>query len=120
MRCDCHVHIVGPVGRYPQVPTRTYLAGEASLDTLGELGAACGITRFVIVEPSFYGTDNTVLLEALDALGPDGRGVAVIDLVAKTSAMLNDFHRRGVRGLRVNLYSPASSRGVCDLDYAFL
>ena len=29
MRCDCHVHIVGPVQKYPQVPDRTYLAGVA-------------------------------------------------------------------------------------------
>ena len=33
MRCDSHVHIVGPSARYPQVAERTYLAGIASLDT---------------------------------------------------------------------------------------
>ena len=49
MRCDCHVHIVGPVGRYPQVPERTYLAGPAPVETLKRLAATRGITRFVIV-----------------------------------------------------------------------
>ena len=31
MRCDCHVHVVGPVDRYPQLPSRTYLADVATL-----------------------------------------------------------------------------------------
>ena len=34
MRWDTHVHIVGPIGRYPQVATRTYRAAEASLAAL--------------------------------------------------------------------------------------
>ena len=34
-RCGTHVHIVGPIERYPQVPTRTYQAGPAPLDELG-------------------------------------------------------------------------------------
>src|SRR6266545_1505318 len=119
MRCDTHVHIVGPITRYPQIPTRTYLAGEASLDTLRALGAARGMTRFVIVQASFYGADNTQLLESLDALGPDGRGVAVIDPAATSAATLADLGRRGVRGLRLNLYSTAAGRDVKRLDDVF-
>jgi predicted TIM-barrel fold metal-dependent hydrolase len=119
MRCDAHVHIVGPIGRYPQIPTRTYLAGEASLDMLRGLGAARGVTRFVIVQASFYGTDNTVLLESLDTLGPDGRGVAVIDPARTSPATLAELGRRGVRGLRLNLYSTAAGRDLRRLDAAF-
>ena len=104
MRCDSHVHIVGPRDRYPQVEGRTYIAGVARLDDLKRLGAARGIARFVIVQPSFYGSDNTPLLEALDTLGGRGRGVAVVD-PATPQATLADYARRGVRGLRVNLYS---------------
>ena len=79
MRCDSHVHIIGPLARYPQLATRTYLALPASLDELSRSAVPSGIERFVIVQPSFYGADNTVLLESLDVLGPRGRGVAVID-----------------------------------------
>jgi predicted TIM-barrel fold metal-dependent hydrolase len=104
MRCDSHVHIVGPTDRYPQVANRSYLAGPASLATLERLGASRGIRRFVIVQPSFYGTDNTMLLEGLAALAGRGRGVAVVD--AKGDADLADLAARGVRGLRINLYSP--------------
>src|SRR5262245_41031437 len=105
MRCDSHVHIVGPIQKYPQVPERTYLAGEASVETLKRLGQTRAIGRFVIVQPSFYGADNSMTLDALDALGGNGRGVAVIDPKTTTPETLAAFHRRGVRGLRINLYS---------------
>ena len=119
MRCDSHVHIVGPVGRYPQVPERTYQAAPAPVETLKRVGAARGITRFVIVQPSFYGDDNSATLDALDALGGQGRGVAVIDPRAARPETLTEFHRRGVRGLRVNLYSPIKAPGGDTLEVAF-
>ena len=119
MRCDSHVHIVGPLDRYPQVPERTYIARVAAVDTLKRLGAPRGITRFVIVQPSFYGTDNSATLDALDALGGNGRGVAVIDARTVSDAELADFARRGVRGLRLNIYSPVKVAGAESLDAGF-
>lgn len=109
MRCDSHVHIVGPVDRYPQVPERTYLAGPAPLDELKRRAAPHGITRFVIVQPSFYGFDNSATLDALDELGGNGRGVAVVDPANTPEATLSNMHARGVRGLRINLYSPLAA-----------
>ena len=106
MRCDSHVHIVGPADIYPQSPTRTYLAQAAPLDELLALAVPRGIERFVIVQPSFYGADNTVLLESLDALGGRGRGVAVVDHDTIAKATLATYAARGVCGLRLNLYSP--------------
>ncbi len=105
MRCDSHVHIVARADKAAQVPERGYLAGEAPLDALQRNGAAHGIGRFVVVQPSFYGTDNTVTLESVAALGDGGRAVAVIDPNAASPESLDDLHRRGVRGLRINLYS---------------
>jgi predicted TIM-barrel fold metal-dependent hydrolase len=109
IRCDSHVHVVGPAGRYPQVAERTYLADIASLDDLERLAAARDIRRFVIVQPSFYGSDNSLLLETLDRLGDRGRGVAVVDQAVSSDA-LADFQRRGVRGLRINLYTPLGAK----------
>jgi predicted TIM-barrel fold metal-dependent hydrolase len=106
MRCDSHVHVVGPAETYPQSPTRTYLAVTAPLRKLRELAARRRIDSFVIVQPSFYGTDNTVLLESLDALGARGRGVAVVDPATVAKATLVNYAARGIRGLRLNLYSP--------------
>jgi YVTN family beta-propeller protein len=68
------------------VSPRTYPDGlDVEAFTYGALGhafreATRQIDRFVIVQPSFYGADNTMLLESLDALGGRGRGVAVVDL----------------------------------------
>ncbi len=119
LRCDCHVHIAGDPARYPQVATRPYLAGPAPLATLRERGAIRGITRFAIVQASFYGTDNTLLLESLDALDGRGRAVAVVDPAATSRDGLAAFHRRGVRGLRINLYSHQVGREFARLDRAF-
>jgi predicted TIM-barrel fold metal-dependent hydrolase len=119
MRCDSHVHIVGSVDRYPQVPDRTYIAGAASVDTLKRLGGARGIGRFVVVQPSFYGADNSATLDALDELAGNGRGVAVIDPAATSRDTLAMMHRRGVRGLRVNLYSAIRPPGGATLEEAF-
>lgn len=106
MRCDCHVHIVGPVERYPQVAGRTYLADVATLKQLEQVSASRGVRRYVIVQPSFYGADNTLLLESLIALGGRGWGVAVINPETASARMLSAMAAQGVRGLRINLYSP--------------
>jgi len=105
MRCDAHVHIVGPSSRYKQMATRTFLAAPARLDELQACASTRMISRFVIVQPSFYGTDNTLLLESLDQLAGNGRGVAVVDPRTASAETLADFAARGIRGLRINLYS---------------
>ena len=106
MRCDSHVHIVGPADRYPQVAERTYLADVATLKQLERVSASRAIRRFVIVQPSFYGTDNSMLLDGLDALAGRGRGVAVINPETTSARTLSGMAAQGVRGLRLNLYSP--------------
>jgi predicted TIM-barrel fold metal-dependent hydrolase len=119
MRCDSHVHIVGAIERYPQVATRTYQAGPAPLDELQRRGRERDVARFVLVQPSFYGIDNTLLLEGLDALRGNGRGVAVIDPDRTPPDELEGLARRGVCGLRLNHYSTAAARQAGQLDHAF-
>ncbi|HEX3163344.1 MAG TPA: amidohydrolase family protein [Pseudolabrys sp.] len=116
MRCDSHVHIVGPTDRYPQVPNRTYLAGMAIVDDLESNAAPNGVTRFVIVQPSFYGTDNRLLLQSLNVLAGRGRGVAVIDQATSRQTIL-EFVEQGVRGLRLNLYSRIGDDTPLDLRF---
>ena len=106
MRCDSHVHIVGAADRYPQAAERTYLADVATLKQLERVSATRAVRRFVIVQPSFYGTDNTLLLESLDVLTGRGRGVAVINPEMTSARTLSSMAGQGVRGLRLNLYSP--------------
>jgi len=102
MRCDSHVHVVGPLDRYPQVAERTYLADVATLKQLESVSATRAFSRFVIVQPSFYGTDNSVLLESLDALAGRGRGIVVINPETTSARMLSSMAGHGVCGLRLN------------------
>lgn len=97
--CDCHVHLFGPASRYPYSPDRAYTPPDASADELVALHDSLGIERVVIVQPSPYGTDNSCTLNALKRLGFRARGVAVAD----PKADLEQFHRTGVRGIRVKL-----------------
>ena len=104
LACDCHVHIVGDEHRYPWVASRAYSSPPALLERLRAEAAPSGIGRFVIVQPSFYGTDNSATLDATDTLGDAGRAVAVVDPGTGLDT-LRAMHDRGVRGLRINLYS---------------
>ncbi len=61
------------------------------------------LERFVIVQPSFYGTDNRCMLDALDAAGARARGVAMIT-EDTSDAVLQQMNERGVRALRLDLF----------------
>lgn len=49
-----------------------------------------------------YGTDNAVLLDALDKFNGTARGVCVIDPDSIDNHTLAQFHAAGVRGIRIN------------------
>lgn len=107
---DCHMHIVAPPGRFPLAPGRSYATVEAPVADYRKVMRATGIERAVIVQPSFYGTDNRCTVEALAALGDAARGVAVID-PAIPDDELEALHRAGCRGARVNLATSAHGEG---------
>ena len=117
--CDSHIHVVGDPAISPQVADRTYTAGEASLDSLLAVANPQDVTRFVVVQPSFYGTDNTVTLGAIAALGANGRGVAVIDPATVTSAELSALEAGGIAGLRINLYSTLAEQRGGSMEESF-
>ena len=101
---DCHVHIIGPPAKYPMVSNRPYTPAEASVAQLNAMHARLGISRTVLVQPSFYGTDNSCMLDALKQLGAKARAIAVIDLNTPEQT-LRAMDAAGVRGVRINLES---------------
>jgi predicted TIM-barrel fold metal-dependent hydrolase len=103
--CDCHVHVVGNTDQFPQTAHGSYVAPPATLESLRAVAEPLGVSRFVIVQPSFYGTDNSCLFEALAQLGDFGRGVAVVDPASTGSSILESYDQRRIRGLRLNFYS---------------
>ena len=60
--CDCHTHIVGDPARFPFFPGRTFTPETALPEEVAALHRALHIERVVMVQPSFYGTDNSCLL----------------------------------------------------------
>lgn len=68
---DSHVHVYGPGCARNEFPQATVAECRAVM-------ARTGIARAVIVQPRRCGTDHTCMLNALAALGPDGRGVAIL------------------------------------------
>jgi predicted TIM-barrel fold metal-dependent hydrolase len=100
--CDCHVHVFGPVNRFPYVAARSYTPPNASVEELSQLQSDLHLGRVVLVQPSVYGTDNSAHVDAAKRLGPRARIVAVIDETISDDA-LEALHRAGTRGIRVNL-----------------
>lgn len=102
LACDCHVHVVGPQATYPMMANREYTPPPATVADLLAFRSALGLSRSVLIQPSFYGTDNRCLLDALAQLDGTARGVAVVGPGEPIEA-LRAMDRQGVRGLRVNL-----------------
>jgi predicted TIM-barrel fold metal-dependent hydrolase len=65
-----------------------------------------GLSHGVLVQPSFLGTDNSYLLDALKQAPDTLRGVVVVERDIPR-AELNEMDRLGVVGLRLNLMGKA-------------
>jgi predicted TIM-barrel fold metal-dependent hydrolase len=114
--CDSHVHVFGPVDRYPHVAQPHYTLPDGPPPLLDRMTRGLGLDRFAIVQPSFYGTDNRCMLDALDELGDRARGVAMVDDGVEDE-VLDAMHRRGVRALRLDLFLRAQWPIARIVDY---
>lgn len=103
---DCHAHLFGPYDRFPLAAERSYTPPEAVashyLAKLAELGLANG----VLVHPSAYGEDFSLLFAALEAHA-QLRGVIVVR--PGTLPTLGGLRGRGIRGAR---FSQRSGSGA--------
>jgi predicted TIM-barrel fold metal-dependent hydrolase len=111
LACDCHAHIFGPRAVYPYSPRRIYTPPDAPLSSYLHLLGVLGVERMVLVQPSVYGTDNRVTLNAMKELGARCRGVAVVE-DAISDAELERMHAAGMRGVRINVVDVAECKGV--------
>ena len=99
--CDCHVHVIGPKGRFPLPANRRYTPSDATATELATMLKRLGMTRVVIIQPSFYGTDNACTLDGMAQVG-NARGVAVLPAQVP-AAELDSLHKQGIRGIRINI-----------------
>jgi predicted TIM-barrel fold metal-dependent hydrolase len=102
---DTHAHVFSH--DLPMAQQRRYAPGyDAPPDAyLAQLDAH-HVSHGVLIQPSFLGTDNRYLLQALAAQPDRLRGIAVIDplAVAQEPAQLDALARQRIVGIRLNLF----------------
>jgi len=102
---DCHVHVFDPVA--PRLAGH-YAPAPAPIEDIERIAAEHGVGHLVLVQPSVYGTDNSVLERTLLRSGGRHRGVVVLGRDT-TEAQIDLLHDAGVRGVRFNLVSPVGN-----------
>jgi 2-pyrone-4,6-dicarboxylate lactonase len=74
---DCHVHVFEDTKRYPLQLASAYEPPFSPVSTLLDVADTAGVARLVLVQPTAYGDDLSVLKMALSALSGRARGVGV-------------------------------------------
>lgn len=126
---DSHVHIFDPTN-YPYAETRSYSPEAASYSALNAFNANLTSTHtpqhIVFVQPSPYGTDNSLIIDLLKnyttekCVGNDDRllrAIAVFDPDQVSDEQLEKWNSLGVRGFRINTEASGNHNGT---DYEFL
>jgi len=123
---DCHAHVTQADASEPQGPNAAH-SGNHSVEAYLDVLDGGGISRGVLTAPSFYGTDNSLLLSALARSAGRLRGTATV-APSIDAAALGQMHDLGVDGIRLNyigrkefidLSTPDYQRLfslLCDLD----
>ena len=102
--CDTHFHVFEP--GFPHVPDPLYTFPDATLDQYLQVQDWLGIERAVLVQPTYYGTDNRLLLHVLRTDPSRLRAVIQVDDDV-TDEELDRYHEAGVRAIRLDLFTRA-------------
>lgn len=104
LACDCHMHVYED--SRPLAPGATFKPPHAPLSAYRQVQQALGLTRVVLVQPTGYGFDNSLMLDALAQLGSSARAVTVLPPEVSDSE-LQRLHTLGVRGVRFMMIAGA-------------
>lgn len=100
---DTHVHVF--VRGLPLALVRRYVPEyDATIDDYEKRMVQHGISHAVLVQPSFLGTDNSFMCDALRRYRSQLRGIAVVD-PSISEHDLDKLEADGVVGIRLNLDS---------------
>jgi 2-pyrone-4,6-dicarboxylate lactonase len=101
LSCDSHFHVFGPAKRYPYGTDLRYKPPLAPLADFLTHSRKLGFERWVFVQPSAYGRDNTCMLDDMRKL-PGCRGIVDVheDI---PDAELEALNAAGVCGVRINV-----------------
>lgn len=102
---DAHVHVWTPdTERYPLAKGYSRSSMQPSSFTPKQLmqhARPAGVSRVVLIQMSYYGFDNSYMLNVIQAAPKTYRGVAVIDEESKPVATMKDLKKKGVSGFRI-------------------
>lgn len=113
LACDSHVHVLGPVARFPYSTDRKVTPLEAPKEKLFALHKGLGIERCVIVQSVSYGTDNSAVEDAIQAGGGRYLGVALVSTDVSDAELLR-LAEGGFRGVRFNFMRHISTGASID------
>lgn len=102
MNIDSHFHIFEKTSQNMEY-SRYSIDYAADLDDWLKQSKSHKVTGGVIVQPSFLGYDNTLLLQTLDQNPQSFRGVASAPPNTNLSE-LQALRNQGIRGIRLNLF----------------
>ncbi|MDY3331925.1 MAG: amidohydrolase family protein [Pelistega sp.] len=99
---DTHAHVFNTEG--PFIPTARYTPSyEATLETFLANLDKHNLHYGVLIQPSFYGTDNSFMLKAVEQSKGRLKAVVVVSPDIDTET-LQQYHQQGVCGIRLNLF----------------
>ena len=140
---DCHAHLFGPYERFPLAADRSYTPPEAVASQYLALLSRLGLSHGVLVHPSAYGEDFSLLFDAL-AQHKNLRGVIVVrpdtrqtleglrDIVVTIGALTFQRHKHiaahhlprvddhvvdAQRGQRINAPAACSFNHICQCQH---
>jgi len=112
---DCHAHVMR---RDLPLASERHSAPKRDVSVEEYIGVldAHGVSHGVLTAPSFYGTDNSLLIAALDAFPARLRGTVIVspDIDEQTLATMASH---GVVGIRLNWVRRATLPDVTSPDY---
>lgn len=98
--CDTHIHLFGPLDRYPPTANAPYVVPDATPSQFADLRRSVGVERAVVVHAAVSGRDNRRTLDALREDPDSLRGVITPPLDELDDATLDEWFQWGVRGVR--------------------
>src|SRR3954447_8780416 len=102
---DSHVHVwTDDTTKYPRTASEPPVEpGRFTPDDYFEHARPSGVTRTVLVQMSFYGYENSYMLDSMRRYPGVFSGIAVIDSNAqRPEATMLELANRGVRGFRIH------------------
>lgn len=104
---DAHLHIIDY--RFPLLANQSYLPDEFTVVDYLKIAKPLHIIGGAVVSGSFQAFDQTYLVNALHALGPNFVGVTQLPATANNEQII-ELNEQGIRGIRFNLKRGGSEK----------